>query len=269
MGTNRYVIRGGVEGRERLRILAQVMQPYTTGLFDRVRVSPGMACLDAGCGGGDVTFELARRVGPAGRVVGIDLDEIKLDLARQEAAALGIEHVSFHQTDVGAGAFETEFDIVYARFLLTHLADPAAAIVKMQSWLKPGGILVIEDIDFTGHFCHPESPPFRRYVELYTRAVQRRGGDPHIGPRVPGLLMDSGFDAVEMHVVHPAGISGEVKLVGPLTMENIAESVVADGLASQFEVDEIVADLYEFAHSPRTLISLPRIVQAWGRKAAK
>src|SRR6476646_2295216 len=124
MGTSRYVIRGGVEGRERLRILSRVMRPFTNALFDRVSVGPGMACLDAGCGGGDVTLELARRVGPAGRVVGIDLEAIKLDLARQEATALGFDRVAFHQTDVGMGAFETEFDVVYARFLLTHLADP-------------------------------------------------------------------------------------------------------------------------------------------------
>ncbi len=231
MATDRYVIRGGVEGRERLRILARVMHPFTNGLFDRLRIGHGMACLDAGCGGGDVTIELARRVGPAGRAVGIDLDEIKLNLARQEAAALGMEHVSFQQTDIAAGAFEPEFDVIYARFLLTHLVDPAEAIARMQTWLKPGGILVVEDIDFSGHFCHPESPAFRRYVELYTQAVERRGGDPHIGPRVPGLLMGADFDGVEMHVVHPAGIDGEVKLISPLTMENIADSVIADGLA--------------------------------------
>jgi SAM-dependent methyltransferase len=269
MNASRYVIRGGVEGRERLRILARVMQPFTNALFERVSIGPGMACLDAGCGGGDVTFELARRVGPTGRVVGVDLDEIKLDMARQEAATFGFGYVTFHQTDVHAGQFEPEFDVVYARFLLTHLADPAAAIDRMQSWLRPGGMLVVEDIDFTGHFCHPESDTFRRYVELYSHAVKRRGGDPHIGPRLPALLLESGFDLVQMHVVQPAGIEGEVKLVNPLTMENIADSVIAEGLASQAEVDGIIAGLYEFAHSPRTVLSLPRIVQAWGRMAMR
>jgi 2-polyprenyl-3-methyl-5-hydroxy-6-metoxy-1,4-benzoquinol methylase len=64
-----YIIRGGVEGRERLRVLARVMRPTTLNLFDRVGIRPGMACLDVGCGGGDVTFELADLVGPKGRVV--------------------------------------------------------------------------------------------------------------------------------------------------------------------------------------------------------
>ena len=84
-----YLIRGGVTDRERLRILARVMHPSTTSLFDRLGLTDGMACLDFGCGGGDVTQELARRVGPDGKAVGADIDSTKIELARREAAELG------------------------------------------------------------------------------------------------------------------------------------------------------------------------------------
>jgi hypothetical protein len=50
-----YVIRGGGDGRERLRLLSGVMRPYTLRLFDRLGIPEGMSCLDVGCGGGDVT----------------------------------------------------------------------------------------------------------------------------------------------------------------------------------------------------------------------
>jgi ubiquinone/menaquinone biosynthesis C-methylase UbiE len=71
---NHYVMRGGVEGRERLRILSRVMHATTTALFDRLGVADGLVCLDAGCGGGDVTRELAWWVGPAGKAVGADIE---------------------------------------------------------------------------------------------------------------------------------------------------------------------------------------------------
>ena len=87
MKRDHYVIRGGIEGRERLRVLSRVMQPTTLSLFNRVNVKRGMVCLDVGCGGGDVTFNLAQMVGSEGRVVGADIDETKLQLARQEAEA--------------------------------------------------------------------------------------------------------------------------------------------------------------------------------------
>lgn len=62
-----YIIRGGLPGRERLRILSRVMRPTTLALLQRAGVRSGMTCLDVGCGNGDVTFDMARIVGSIGR----------------------------------------------------------------------------------------------------------------------------------------------------------------------------------------------------------
>ena len=181
-----YVIRGGPEGRERLRVLARVMWPTTRELFARVGVEAAARCLDAGCGGGDVTIALAR-MAPAGSVTGTDLDEAKLEIARAEATGAGLGNVSFRVANVLEAAGDSGgYDLVYARFVLSHLTDPARALRNLVDQLAPGGALVVEDIDFTGHFCYPDSPAFWRYVEWYTHAVQSRGGDPNIGPRLPG-----------------------------------------------------------------------------------
>lgn len=84
-----YVIRGGVEGRDRLRLLSEVMGPGTHALLAEVGVAAGAACLDVGCGGGDVTLELARAIGPTGRVVAVDADETVVGIARAEAGPRG------------------------------------------------------------------------------------------------------------------------------------------------------------------------------------
>ena len=67
-----------------------------------------------------------------------------------------------------------------------------------------------------------------------------------------------------MNVVQPAGMEGEVKLVAAITLESIADAVVAEGLATRDEIDENVRALYGVARDPRTVVALPRIVQAWG-----
>ena len=69
-----YVISGGVNGRERLRVLAEITRPATIELFQKAGVRPGLLCLDVGCGGGDVTIDLGRLVGKDGSVTGIDID---------------------------------------------------------------------------------------------------------------------------------------------------------------------------------------------------
>jgi SAM-dependent methyltransferase len=259
-----YVIRGGVAGRERLRLLARVVQPTTRALLERAGVRAGMACLDVGCGGGDSSLELARLVGPQGRVVGIDLDATKIELARREAMA----PCEFHVAAADSGGPEAAFDVVYARFLLTHLRDPASVLRAMLARLRPGGLVVVEDIDFRGHFCEPPLWAFQRYVELYTAVVRRRGADPEIGPRLPGLLLDAGCAQVETQVVQPAGIRGDVKQVASATLDNIAEALIDAGLATADEIASIGERLAVAAADARTLMSLPRIVQAWGRTAA-
>jgi hypothetical protein len=126
--------------------------------------------------------------------------------------------------------------------------------------------LVVEDVDFRGHFSYPESSAFSRYVELYTKTAQRRGADPNIGPRLPGLLIEAGFEAVQINLVQVAAMADESKLMAPLTMENIADTVLTEGLASHTEIDQLVHELYEFARDPKTIISGPRVIQTWGRR---
>jgi SAM-dependent methyltransferase len=264
-----YAIRGGLQGRERLRVLARVMRPTTIALFERVCPASPSACLDAGCGGGDATLDLARRVAPGGTVIGADIDEVKLQIARADASLYGIANVEFRVWDVRAPSPLPPVDFLYARFLLTHLADPAGAVAAFHRQLRPGGVIALEDIDFSGHFTWPESPAFRRYHQLYCETVTRRGGDPNVGLRLPALLADAGFEDVGVGIVQPIALAGEAKLMNPLTMENIAPAVLADGLAAQDEVDRLVDELYAFAADPSTLAGPPRVVQAWGTKAIR
>ncbi|MGP0064925.1 MAG: hypothetical protein ACLQGP_15170 [Isosphaeraceae bacterium] len=78
-----YAIRGGVEGRRRLKVLSRVLRPSTDALFDRLGVCDGMTCLDVGCGGGDVTLELAGREILRER---IDVDRFRHRLAGDDQA---------------------------------------------------------------------------------------------------------------------------------------------------------------------------------------
>ena len=266
MDTSDYVIRGGIEGRERLRIISRIMRPTTLDLLRRAGVGRGMRCLEVACGGGDVACDLAEMVGPSGQVVATDIDRPQLEIARHEAEAKGIANIEFRYSDISAEIIEDAFDLIHARFILTHLADPAAAVRKMRAALKSGGVLVVQDIDFDGYFCFPDCPALWRYIELYCEAVQRKGANARIGRQLPSLLMGAGLKSVEMNVVQPAGVAGEVKLATPITMENIAGAVLAAGLATQMEIDELVTELYAYARSEGTVGCFPRIVEAWGRR---
>jgi SAM-dependent methyltransferase len=245
--------------------VADVMWPTTSALLSRVGIPRNARCLDVGCGGGDVTLAIAKLV-PDGFVIGTDYDEAKLILARDEAGAHDIGNIEFIHEDVTRPATDgRRFDLIYVRFVLTHLPDPAATLAILADRLVPGGALVVEDIDFRGHFSYPQHPAFDRYVELYTAAVQSRGCDPNIGPRLPSLLRGADLQPGGACVVQPAGIDGEVKLIAPITLEAIADAVLAAGLATHDELAETVDDLYAFAADDESFMSIPRVVQTWSR----
>jgi SAM-dependent methyltransferase len=267
MEEHHYLIRGGIAGRERLRVLARVMRPATLGLLERAGVTAGQRCLDVGCGGGDVTFDLASLVGITGHVVGVDLDATKVEVARGDAEQAEVTNVEFRVADLTQGLGEAEYDVVYARFLLTHLRDPAAGVALMRAALRPGGRIVLEDIDYRGSLCYPESDVFRRNNEIYEETARRNGGDPHVGIRLARLLLDAGFDRVQPSIAHPVGLEGEVKLLPPLTIENIKAMAVAHGVATAEEIDAVVDELYAIARDPTVMVSNPYIFQAWGTRA--
>ncbi|HZV07514.1 MAG TPA: class I SAM-dependent methyltransferase [Gemmataceae bacterium] len=261
-----YVLLGGEPATKRLKLLARAKWPTTKTLLRRVSVRKGMRCLDVGCGNGAVTLRLALRVGSTGQAVGIDRDERCLEFARRKAAQYKLPAV-FRAENITDLREVQAYDLVYARFLLTHLAQPAESLQRMVRAVQPGGLVIVEDIEFAAHFCHPPCPAFSQYVDLYQEAVKRKGGDPNIGPRLVSLFLDSGLDDVQLEVVQPTFRNGPGKRIASITMAHIQEAVVQQGLASATEVEDIVANLDQFTADCRTILSFPRIFQVWGRKA--
>jgi ubiquinone/menaquinone biosynthesis C-methylase UbiE len=184
-------------------------------------------------------------------------------LAQQDAEREGIANVAFHQLDATALDAAATYDLVYARFLLTHLRDPQAVVQRMAQATRPGGVVVVEDIDHTAIFCYPACPALEQYITFYNQVTRLRGADPAIGPKLPALLRQGGLHDIQVHVVQPTFLEGNAKRISQITLENIREAVVAAGLATQTELDALVEELEAFTQNPETLVSLPRIVQAW------
>ena len=263
-----YAIRGGNEGKKRLDVLARVLLPTTAQLLERVGVIKGMKCLDVGCGGGHVAILMARIVEPEGRVIGTDTDAEILTLAREDAKAAKITNVEFQQRDACTCLWHNEFDVAYARFLLSHLNEPENCLAAMVEACAPEGRVVIEDTDFAGSFCYPACVAYERYKKLYQELVQQRGGDSNIGPKLPAMLCRAGIRDVELNVIQPAHIHGKAKLMAPLTMARISDALIAEGLVSENEAQQILTELNQIAADFETLISLPRIFQVWGKRAS-
>ncbi|TMP96424.1 MAG: class I SAM-dependent methyltransferase [Verrucomicrobia bacterium] len=111
--------------------------------------------------------------GAEGKVTGTDADEQIIALAQEGADAAKLDNVEFRQGDACTCQWHEEYDLAYARFLLSHLSEPERCLAAMVRACRPRGAIVVEDIDFSGSFCYPHCAAYERYVEVYQKVVQR------------------------------------------------------------------------------------------------
>jgi len=129
---------------------------------DRAELAPGDAALDVCCGTGDLAFEVARRVGPDGRVVGSDFSERMLDLAREKPVPEAAAKPIFEWADALDLPYDDGgFDAVTVGFGVRNLSDLDRGIAEMARVLKPGGRLVILEI------TQPTRPPLSTFFSVW------------------------------------------------------------------------------------------------------
>ena len=111
---------------------------------DRIDLEAGARVLDLCCGAGASAIPAARAVGPQGRVVGVDVSQALLDLARSTADAEGLTNLELRCADATAtGCADGEFDAVVCVFGVFFLPDMVAFIQEMWRMVRPGGTLAI------------------------------------------------------------------------------------------------------------------------------
>jgi SAM-dependent methyltransferase len=261
-----YAIAGGLAGKQRLDVLSRALATDTAALLDHIDLRPGQRCVDIGCGGGNVSRELARRVGEDGWVVGIDLDQELLELAGAALAADGITNVEFRCDD--AAHLETSaYDLAYARLVLSHVSDPTMVIAAMVDAVRPGGVIAVEDLDISGLTCCPASPAHDRAIEIYGKTVSLRGGDAYLGSKLPALLRAAGLKDLHVTVSQPCGLDGDAKLIVPMVLAGMSEFAAGEGVATAAELADLVNELHRLAADPTVLMGMARMVHVWARRS--
>ncbi|MGA2529250.1 MAG: class I SAM-dependent methyltransferase [Acidimicrobiales bacterium] len=161
--------------------------------LERVGLVTGWCCVDVGAGAGDVSVALAELVGRSGRVYAVDSDPRARDeVATAAAAAGGAQVVAITQAGEDL-ALPESVDLAYCRFLLLHVLEPRAVLLRMAAALAPGGFLLAQEpVTSAGRIDGvPMSMPDARH--------------PDIGALLPGLVRDVGLELVDAWAEAPAG----------------------------------------------------------------
>ena len=155
------------------------------------RMQPGDAVLDVGCGTGTLAMEVARRVGRAGRVAGVDPGTEQIARARSKAARRHMP-IEFQIGVIEQLPFPDQtFDVVLSTLMMHHVSASIKrqGLAEIARVLKPGGRLVIAD--------------FTRKQERKGRAARFHAGGSDM-QELAALVSEAGFESVEIEEMRPA-----------------------------------------------------------------
>lgn len=131
---------GGLTWAELSPLLDRQIEPLGEAAVAALAPRPGERILDVGCGCGQTSLDLGRRVGGSGEVLGLDISRPMLEIARHRAEAAGAANVRFVEGDAQTWPLPAErFDALFSRFGVMFFADPVAAFRNLLGALRPGG----------------------------------------------------------------------------------------------------------------------------------
>jgi SAM-dependent methyltransferase len=167
--------------------------------FLHPHLRPDMVVLDCGCGKATIALGLGEAV-PDGRIVGVDLDQGSLTIARGYAAAMERRNLVFVAADGRWMPFrDAAFDAVLCHSVLETLGDPARVVAELRRVTKPGGLVGAASVDYGGIILGSEhaATPFRFY-DIRQQLWRAAGiADPNMGRRLRGLFEAAGFGRVD------------------------------------------------------------------------
>jgi len=201
---------------ERLETQARAGWRLELSYLQRAGFKEGATFLDLGCGPGQTTLLLAHTF-PQARIIGIDPDEGLLTRAVAQAEKTGVQSQCDFRTGRGEDLplADNEVDFCYARFVFQHLTDPLEVLKEMKRVTRPGGKILIMDVDDEGVVIHPEPAGWKDFQRRAGEGQRLLGGDREVGRRLYALMLEAGLQSV-------------CNDVAPITSQHVPMDLLAD-----------------------------------------
>ncbi len=239
----------------------------TERLLDDAGIGPGMRVLDLGCGRGEVTRMIARRVGASGQVVGVDRDAGILEVARARTPEMPC--IMYRDGDICALPHDIGmFHAVFGRRVLMYQADAVGAVRRLTEVIHPGGITVFHEHDTSMVPVSLTKMPLHERVHHWIwQTVEREGADLRMGLRLSSVLEAAGL--VVEHVRAEAVVQTlRDRHHTAAIVRAILPRMVQRGVTTPEEVDveSLDARLLAELQAPGAVFIGDVVFGAWGRR---
>jgi len=233
----------------------------------------GMRLLDVGCGPGSITRGFAERLAP-GEVVGVDVSEHVLDVAREDAATSAVTNLRYEQGSAYALPFpDASFDVVFAHQVLQHLNAPDTALHEMLRVLRPAALIGVRDVDWGTVAYWPPHPMIDGFIDMHAGTWTRNGGEPRMGRRLRALFNAAPLTDVRItSAVWAYATTAETRQWGESYAERLLTSPMGEravdyGYASRADLEAMADALRTWAVHPDAYWAFVQVAAAARKRA--
>ena len=260
-GSDVYVLETGDCGAARLQMQDEIYGASTRQMMLDSGLCAGMRVLDLACGTGIMSHWIAKQVGPTGTVVGGDISRDQLEYARAQGAhgeaSRPPEFIEVNAYDTGLPS--ASFDMVHCRLLLCHLERPMDALREMHRLLKPGGVLVCQDVEISSVFSCPSSKAYEQSIALGHAMGKVFGVNYDFGVQLHTAVLQAGFASPEVRFIQPVHLRGTGKDWWHQTFGEATPAMIRAGLATEGEIATLLAELKRLTDDENVLLVQARM----------
>lgn len=182
--------------RKRLEKQSELHQHFTERMIENAGIKEGMRVLDLGCGAGNVTLSVSKKVGPTGQVVGVDMNPEILKSAKTLLHDHECNNATFINGNIDTIEFDDPFDAIIGRLVLMYLPDPIKTLKHVMTFLKPQGIVCFQELDmyYYASYHQRELPVISQLSEWLTQVFKSAGANTRMGMELPKIFVESGLE---------------------------------------------------------------------------
>lgn len=194
-----YVLGTGEVEIRRLGIQHAAWRELAHVAWSRGGIGPGDTVADVGCGPGYASLDLARIVGPRGKVIAIDRSRRFLDHLQDQARAQGLINIECVEKDLDTDTLPLNVaDKVWARWVFIFVKHPQDVLRRVRHMLRPGGTLILHEYsDYAAWHSEPPQPEITAFVKAVMDSWRADGGDPNVAEKLVGWLREDRLENLQ------------------------------------------------------------------------